>query len=135
APWKFYSLLPLMEAGALHHFAQPFRGSWDRMRVRGWRGARSVPRQWTPRPGGSSVKIAQHRSAAGRPTTRPAGAAAAAGGVATVVGAAARTGTAAARAAGQRAATGGGAPSSGHSRRQPGGAGAPAGWQSVNVAR
>src|SRR5215472_2230188 len=125
APWKFYHLLPLMEAGAMHHFAQPFRGGWHRWRARGWQQARSAPRHWTPKPGGAGgLKIAGQRStAAARPSAaRAAGAA----GVATVVGAASAA-IGGARAASQRVATGGGGSANGSPvragwQRQPGGA-------------
>jgi hypothetical protein len=126
APWKFYRLLPLLEAGAMHHFAAPFRGGFERWQSRGWRQARQAPRQWSPRGSGSELKIAGQRSASPRPApTR------AAGGGTTVVGAAA---WAAADASARRAANRANGGSIAHQRRQPGGPGAPAGWQSVSVA-
>jgi type IV secretion system protein TrbL len=136
APWKFYRLLPLMEAGVLHHAAEPFQSGWHRIRTQGWRTTRSTVRSTTHRSGGGTLPIAGRRP----PTaTRTAGAAgAAAGGAA----AAATVATAGARAAGRRLAGGGQGPAggsgtgSGQPRRPggPGAAGAPAGWRTVRVA-
>jgi hypothetical protein len=131
APWKFYRLLPMMEAGAMHHFAAPFRGGLERWQSRGWRQARQAPRQWSaPRHGGGLKIAGQRPTAAGRPPA-PAAGGRGPGGPTTVVGAAAwAAADAGAWAAAANRASGGIA----HQRRQPGGPGAPAGWQSVSVA-
>ncbi len=129
APWKFYRLLPLMEAGIMHHAATPFQSGWHRVRTQGWRTTRNAAAR-THRTGNPLPIAGQRRPPT--PTRPPAGTTgAAAGGAATAGAAAAATAaTAGARAAGRRLA-GGGQP------RRPGGpgaAGAPAGWRTVRVA-
>ncbi len=129
APWKFYRLLPLMEAGIMHHAATPFQSGWHRVRTQGWRTTRNAATR--AHRTGNPLPIAGQRRPP-TPTRPPAGTTgAAAGGAATAGAAAAATAaTAGARAAGRRLA-GGGQP------RRPGGpgaAGAPAGWRTVRVA-
>jgi type IV secretion system protein TrbL len=135
APWKFYRLLPLMEAGIMHHAAAPFQSGWHRFRTEGWRHTRNAANR-TYRTG-SPLPIAGRRPAAGAgagagAARGPAGGAAT-GGVAAAVGVA----TAGAKAAGRRAAGGGQGPVGGGQPRRPGGPGgpgAPTGWRTVRVA-
>jgi type IV secretion system protein TrbL len=60
APWKFYRLLPLMEAGILHHAAAPFQSGWHRVRTQGWRQTRNAANR-TYRTGNPLPIAGQHR--------------------------------------------------------------------------
>jgi type IV secretion system protein TrbL len=138
APWKFYRLLPLMEAGIMHHAAAPFQSGWHRFRTEGWRrGRQQFNARTRSGSGNGTLPIAGRRPAAGAGAgagaARGAAGGAATGGVSAAVGVA----TAGAKAAGRRATGGGQGPVGGGQPRRPGGPGgpgAPTGWRTVRVA-
>jgi hypothetical protein len=147
APWKFYRLLPLMEAGMAHHLIQPFRSNWGRFRNQSWRYGRQAATPPTGRrrggPGTGGLPIAGSKPGTRRPA---AGVGVAASGPAGAAAAAATLGMAAARGAAGRVASTPGAPAGGGltsgAPRRPGSGGSrrtsrdmegPAGWQARKV--
>jgi type IV secretion system protein TrbL len=126
APWRFYRLLPFMEAGIARHFSGPFQHGWHRTRTRTWQTVRSVPTS------GSSGGLKVAGQPVGRPGARTAATAAA--GPAGAAATAAKTAGAGARAVGDRLTQGPDGGGHGARWRPEPGQGAPPGWGSVKVA-